>query len=56
MIIENVKTNIVPSLTWNWLKSNCDEVTVNTTFVQADAKYTSLPKGITAEKVNYEAT
>ena len=48
--------NTAPSLTWNWLKPNCDEVTVNTTFVQADAKYTSLPKGITAEKVNYEAT
>ena len=55
--MENKYTiNTAPSLTWNWLKSNCDEVTVNTTFVQADAKYTSLPKGITAEKVNYEAT
>ena len=24
MIVENVKTNIVPSLTWNWLKLNND--------------------------------
>lgn len=50
--MENKYTiNTAPALTWNWLKSNCDEVTVNTTFVQADAKYTSLPKGITTDKV-----
>ena len=28
MIVENVKTNVVPSLTWNWLKSNNDLLSI----------------------------
>ena len=44
--------NTAPALTWNWLKSNRDEVTVNATFMQADAEYKSLPKGITAEAID----
>ena len=28
MIVENVKTNIVPSLTWNWLKLNNDLLSI----------------------------
>lgn len=32
MIVENVKTNVVPSLTWNWLKSNNDLLSVEGEF------------------------
>lgn len=34
MKIENVKTNTVPSLTWNWLKSNYDVISFENEFTQ----------------------
>ena len=43
MKIENVKTNVVPSITWNWLKSNNDIVTV-------DAQFSTAVPAITNEK------
>ena len=42
MIIENVKTNIVPSLTWNWLKSNNDVISISqefSDFCENDGEY-----------------
>ena len=43
MKIENVKTNVVPSITWNWLKSNNDIVTV-------DAQFSTAVPAISNEK------
>lgn len=43
MKIENVKTNVVPSITWNWLKSNNDIVTV-------DAQFSTAVPAISKEK------
>ncbi len=37
MKIENVKLNSVPSITWNWLKSNNDTLTIDGSFVEQKA-------------------
>ena len=39
--------NAVPSLTWNWLKSNNDIIEISGTFEVAQAKIDSIPGGVT---------
>lgn len=56
MKIENVKTNVVPSITWNWLKSNNDIVTVDAQFSTAvpaisNEKNVQISEGCTINKI-----
>lgn len=56
MKIENVKTNVVPSITWNWLKSNNDIVTVDAQFSTAvpaisNEKNVQISEGCTIDKI-----
>lgn len=56
MKIENVKTNVVPSITWNWLKSNNDIVTVEAQFSTAvpaisNEKNVQISEGCTINKI-----
>lgn len=46
MKIENVKTNTVPSITWNWLKSNNDLITVDADFTPLTATVEQVSEGI----------
>ena len=47
MTYENIKVNSVPSITWNWLKSNNDTVSVKADFTIKNADIKALPKGVT---------
>ncbi len=49
---ETFKINKIPSITWNWLKINHDEVTIDTKFVHKNAVYDNLPEGFTIGKNN----
>ena len=56
MKIENVKINVVPSITWNWLKSNNDIVTVDAQFSTAvpaisNEKNVQISEGCTINKI-----
>jgi len=46
--------NTAPSLTWNWLKSNCDTISLDkeilNSFENKDLSFSKLPEGITVEK------
>lgn len=56
MTIENVKTNIVPSLTWNWLKSNNDVVSIlrdSSDFSENHGKITGSADGISVEDADF---
>lgn len=44
MKIENIKTNTVPSITWNWLKSNNDILCVNADFIPAEWDIKNKPE------------
>ena len=47
MTYENIKVNSVPSITWNWLKSNNDTVSVKADFTIKNADIKALPNGVT---------
>lgn len=47
MKIENVKLNSVPSITWNWLKSNNDTLSIEGDFVEQKATATNVSAGVT---------
>lgn len=56
MMIENVKTNIVPSLTWNWLKSNNDVVSISqdtSAFYENNGKIAENVNGISVENIDF---
>lgn len=50
MTYENIKVNSVPSITWNWLKSNNDTVSVSSSFIEANAAINEVPAGVTISK------
>lgn len=39
---EMISINEVPSITWNWLKTNKDVITVNNTFAETKAKFAGI--------------
>ena len=46
MKFENIIVNSVPSITWNWLQSNKDVITVEGDFSEKKADYKSLPAAV----------
>ena len=50
MTYENIKVNSVPAITWNWLKSNNDLISINSVkadFTETRATVKDLPQGVT---------
>ena len=54
MIVENVKTNVVPSLTWNWLKLNNDLLSIEgqiCDFYENNGNIVELPDGFSVKNL-----
>lgn len=54
MIVENVKTNVVPSLTWNWFKSNNDLLSIEgevCDFFEKNGNIVELPDGFSVKNI-----
>lgn len=49
--MKDVIINAVPCTTWNWLKMNKDEITIEAKFEEAKAKTSTLPKGVAVSTV-----